>query len=192
MNPELYHAAFRPTRRQFLGRATAAMGAFALASLLDPALARAASGLPGMVRANPRAKRVIYLFQSGGPPQHDTFDYKPHLNTVHGQETPASVFNGQRLTGMTSGQSSFPVARSIFDFKQHGQSGAWVSEVMPHAIKVDFWDTDALANAIVNILRHKALAESLKDNSSEEIESLTWKRAAVEIINLYREVYATN
>ena len=91
MNDDRYHAAFRPTRRQFLGRATAAMGGFALASLLDPALARAAPGRPGLIAANPKAKRVIYLFQSGGPPQHDTFDYKPHLDTLHGQETPASV-----------------------------------------------------------------------------------------------------
>src|SRR5438552_16319006 len=73
----LYHAAFRSTRRQFLGRATAALGSFALASLLDPSLARAAPGLPGIISGNPKAKRVIYLFQSGGPPQHDTFDYKP-------------------------------------------------------------------------------------------------------------------
>jgi len=132
MNPEIYHAAFRPTRRQFLGRATAAMGSFALASLLDPALARAASALTGPVAAKPKAKRVIYLFQSGGPSQHDLFDYKPHLDKVHGQETPESVFNGQRLTGMTAGQSSFPVARSIFSFKQHGRSGAWISDAMPH------------------------------------------------------------
>jgi hypothetical protein len=132
MNTDLYHAAFRSTRRQFLGRATAAMGGLALAALLDPTLARAAAGLPGLVRANPRAKRIIYLFQSGGPAQHETFDYKPQLDALHGQETPASVFNGQRLTGMTSGQSSFPVARSIFKFQPHGQSRAWVSEAMPH------------------------------------------------------------
>ena len=68
MNSEHDHSAFRPTRRQFLGRATVAMGGFALASLLDPALARAASGLPGLIKANPRAKRIISLFQSGGPP----------------------------------------------------------------------------------------------------------------------------
>src|SRR4051812_4521081 len=100
MNNDLYHAAFRSTRRQFLGKATAALGGFALASLLDPSLVRAASGLPGLISPNPKAKRVIYLFQSGGPAQHDTFDYKPQLDKIHGQETPASVFNGQRLTGM--------------------------------------------------------------------------------------------
>jgi len=132
MNTDRYHAAFRPTRRQFLGRVSASMGGFALASLLDPSLARAASAPAGLPHAPAKAKRVIYLFQSGGPPQHDTFDYKPHLDKVHGQETPASVFNGQRLTGMTAGQSSFPVARSIMQFQQHGQSGAWMSEAMPH------------------------------------------------------------
>ena len=132
MNSDLYHAAFRPTRRQFLGKTSASMGSLALASLLDPQGVQAAGAQPGFPSGNPKAKRVIYLFQSGGPPQHDTFDYKPHLDKVHGQETPASVFNGQRLTGMTAGQSSFPVARSIFDFKQHGQSGAWVSDAMPH------------------------------------------------------------
>ncbi|MEM9016462.1 MAG: DUF1501 domain-containing protein, partial [Verrucomicrobiota bacterium] len=68
--------------------------------------------------------------------QMDLFDYKPHLDTVHGEETPESVFNGQRLTGMTAGQSSFPVARSVFNFQQHGQSGAWISETMPHLASV--------------------------------------------------------
>jgi uncharacterized protein (DUF1501 family) len=130
MTCELYHRAFRPTRRQFLGRATASMGALALSSLLDPRLAQAGLHHPA------KAKRVIYLFQSGGPPQHDTFDYKPYLDKVHGQETPPSVFNGQRLTGMTSGQSSFPVARSVFKFQQHGQSGQWISEAMPHLAEV--------------------------------------------------------
>ncbi|MEM7396848.1 MAG: DUF1501 domain-containing protein, partial [Verrucomicrobiota bacterium] len=79
---------------------------------------------------------MIYLFQSGGPPQQDLFDYKPHLDKVHGEETPESVFNGQRLTGMTSGQKSFPVARSIFNFKKHGQGVAWICDVMPHLAEV--------------------------------------------------------
>lgn len=112
------------------------MGGLALASLMDSSVARASAGQVGFPNLQPKAKRVIYLFQSGGPPQHDTFDYKPHLNKVHGQEVPDSVFNGQRLTGMTAGQSSFPVARSVFDFKQHGESGAWVSEVMPHTARI--------------------------------------------------------
>ena len=129
---DLYHAAFRPTRRQFLGQTSASMGGLALASLLDPRIAQGAAAAPGYLIGQPKAKRVIYLFQSGGPPQHDTFDYKPKLDELHGQETPASVFNGQRLTGMTAGQSSFPVARSTFEFKQHGKSGAWVSDAMPY------------------------------------------------------------
>ncbi len=136
MNLDLRHAALQMTRRTFLGRTSAAMGGLALASLIDPKVLRAAGGLPGLPHAQPKAKRVIYLFQSGGPPQHDTFDYKPHLDKVHGQETPASVFNGQRLTGMTAGQSSFPVARSTFSFKQHGKCGAWVSDAMPHLAKI--------------------------------------------------------
>ena len=120
--------ALRATRRQFLRASALSVGGMALSHLLNPAAARAE--MPAMHA--PKAKRIIYLFQSGGPPQQETFDYKPHLEKVHGQETPESVFNGQRLTGMTSGQSSFPVASSIFKFQQHGESGQWISEVMPH------------------------------------------------------------
>jgi hypothetical protein len=134
---DLYHAALRPTRRHFLGATGGSIGGLALASLLDPALGNAGGARGGgyLLPAS-KAKRVIYLFQSGGPPQMDLFDYKPHLEKAHGQEVPESVFGGQRLTGMTAGQSSFPVARSIFEFGQHGGSGAWVSEVMPHLSKV--------------------------------------------------------
>ena len=124
------------SRRDFLGRASTAMSGLALASLMDSTAGAAAARSLGSELPTANAKRVIYLFQSGGPPQHDTFDYKPHLNKVHGQETPASVFNGQRLTGMTAGQSSFPVARSTFKFQQHGRCGAWVSDAMPHLAKV--------------------------------------------------------
>jgi hypothetical protein len=84
----------------------------------------------------PRAKRVIYLFQSGAPSQMDLFDYKPKLADLRGTELPDSIRQGQRLTGMTSRQSSFPVAPSKFKFAQHGKSGAWVSELMPHMAKV--------------------------------------------------------
>jgi uncharacterized protein (DUF1501 family) len=113
---------------------SSALSSVALASLLDRSCTVPATAAGGA--STRRAKRIIYLFQSGGPPQQDLFDYKPYLDQVHGEETPASVFGGQRLTGMTAGQSSFPVARSIFDFRQHGQSGAWISEVMPHLAKV--------------------------------------------------------
>lgn len=112
------------------------LGGVALASLLNPDTLRAdggalPNGLPGFPNLPAKAKRVIYLFQSGGPSQLDLFDYKPQLDKAHGKEVPDSVFNGQRLTGMTAGQVSFPAARSILEFKQHGQSGAWISDALP-------------------------------------------------------------
>jgi hypothetical protein len=83
-----------------------------------------------------KAKRVIYLFQSGAPSQIDLFDYKPELRNQFDKDLPDSIRKGQRLTGMTSGQARFPTAPSIFEFKQHGQSGAWISELMPHLATV--------------------------------------------------------
>jgi hypothetical protein len=80
----------------------------------------------------PRARRVIYLFQSGGPSQLELFDYKPLLRTMNGQQLPESVRKGQRLTGMTAFQKSFPLAGSQFDFAQHGKSGTWVGSLLPH------------------------------------------------------------
>src|SRR5207237_497990 len=79
----------------------------------------------------PKARRIIYLFMSGGPSQHDLFDYKPLLNKMNGQDLPASVRMGQRLTGMTSYQARLPLAGSIFPFSRHGHSGALVSDLMP-------------------------------------------------------------
>jgi hypothetical protein len=118
-----------PTRREFLASSSCGLSSIALASLLNSEQLTAAD----VQRIAPKAKRVIYLFQSGGPPQHDLYDYKPHLNDVHGQEVPESVFNGQRLTGMTAGQSSFPVARSIFKFDRFGESGQeFNAELLPH------------------------------------------------------------
>ncbi len=84
----------------------------------------------------PRAKRIIYLFQSGAPSQMDLFDYKPKLADLRGTELPDSIRQGQRLTGMTATQASFPTAPSKFRFAQHGKSGAWVSELLPHTAKV--------------------------------------------------------
>jgi hypothetical protein len=116
------------------------LGGLALGSLLSDRLVAdptSLGGLPGFPNFAPKAKRVIYLFQSGGPPQMDLFDYKPFLNQVHQKEVPDSVFNGQRLTGMTAGQSSFPVARSTFDFERTGKSGLWLNtQVMPHLAEV--------------------------------------------------------
>jgi Protein of unknown function (DUF1501) len=128
------------TRRYFFGRAAAGMGIPALAALLgaetNATPAAASSGLPGLPHFAPKAKRVIYLFQSGGPSQMELFDYKPKLKNFERTELPDSVRKGQRLTGMTSAQASFPVAPSIFQFKQYGNSGAWVSELLPHFSKV--------------------------------------------------------
>jgi hypothetical protein len=122
-------------RRAFLARFGMGLGSVALGSLLNPASAMAATaggGVLGAPHFAPRAKRVIYLFMSGGPSQMETFDYKPMLNQLNGQQLPDSVRQGQRLTGMSANQASLPVAGSIFNFAQHGQSGAWVSELLPH------------------------------------------------------------
>ena len=97
---------------------------------------RGASGVVGLPHFAPTAKRVIFLHQSGGPSQLDLFDYKPASQKRRGIELPDSVRMGQRITGMTSGQSTLPVAPSIFKFKQHGKSGAWVSELLPHTAKI--------------------------------------------------------
>lgn len=126
---EASHSPLDIHRRNFLARSATGLGSVALCSLLRPDLFAASA----FQRFAPKAKRVIYLFQSGGPPHLDLFDPKPHLDTVHGQEVPDSVFNGQRLTGMTAGQSSFPVARSIFRFAPFGQSGMTLNaELLPH------------------------------------------------------------
>ena len=93
-------------------------------------------GLMGLPHFPPKVKRVIYLFQSGAPSQMELFDYKPKLNDYRGQDLPDSIRNGQRLTGMTSGQSHFPVAPSVYGFKQHGKAGIWLSELMPHTATI--------------------------------------------------------
>lgn len=122
------------TRRQFFSRASAGIGIGALAALFDRDAG--AATLPGLPHFRPRAKRVIYLHQSGGPSQLDMFDYKPALQKYQGIDLPGSVRMGQRITGMTSGQSTLPVARSIFRFGQHGTSGTWASELVPHTAKI--------------------------------------------------------
>ena len=121
-------------RRLFLGRSSSALGTAALASLFadESRGATSAGGLPGFPNFAPKAKRVIYLFQSGAPSQMDLFDPKPEMAKRRGENLPDTIRQGQRLTGMTSGQKSFPVAPSIFKFDQHGKSGAWLSELMPN------------------------------------------------------------
>ncbi len=127
------------TRRHFFGRMATGIGIPALAYLLQPELfsgtAKAGSsdhGVLGAPHFRPRAKRVIYLFMSGAPSQIDLFDYKPKLNDLFDTDLPDSVRMGQRLTTMTSGQKRFPIAPSMYKFKQHGQSGIWLSELLPH------------------------------------------------------------
>ena len=130
------------TRRQFFGRSATGIGAAALASLLNPnlftqaAMAASSHGVLGSPHFAPRAKRVIYLFMSGGPSHIDLFDYKPELQKLNGTELPADVRMGQRITGMTSGQKSLPCAAPIFKFDRHGQSGTWVSELLPHTADI--------------------------------------------------------
>jgi len=131
------------SRRDFLCKTSLGLGALALNSLINPLPIKASTlvnlnGDPilGKPHFPPKVKRVIYLFQSGAPSQLDLFDYKPLLNKLNGQELPDSVRKGQRLTGMTAGQTSFPLAGSIFNFKQQGQSGAWMSDLMPHTAKI--------------------------------------------------------
>ena len=127
-----------PSRRSFLERFGLGLGSFALADLLNPQTAHAA-GVPGVLAKPhhpPKAKRVIFLFMSGAPSQLDLFDPKPMLVKKHGTELPESVRMGQRLTGMSGNQSSLPLAGSPFKFKQHGKSGAWLSELLPHTASV--------------------------------------------------------
>ena len=130
------------TRRHFFSRTASGIGVAALGSLLNPGIFSALAGSSEVKYplAQPhfpaKAKRVIYLFMAGGPAQMDLLDYKPTLDKLHGEELPASVRMGQRLTGMTSGQKSFPVVKSLFKFAQHGSSGTWVSELLPNISKI--------------------------------------------------------
>jgi hypothetical protein len=144
MNPFQAHA-LQETRRYFFGRMATGIGAAALGSLVNPRLFAGDSAATSLATAPgdeplalaklhhaPRAKRVIWLFMADGPAQLDMWDYKPKLADMFDKELPASVRMGQRITTMTSGQSRFPVAPSMFKFAQHGANGTWVSELLPH------------------------------------------------------------
>ena len=123
------------TRRHFFGRNATGLGIAALAHLMGRDAA-AGNALPGLPHFAPKAKHVIYLFQSGGPSQIDLFDHKPKLKQLHGTELPDSIRRGQRLTGMTASQTSFPVHETWYEFKQRGESGAWVSELLPYTAQI--------------------------------------------------------
>jgi Protein of unknown function (DUF1501) len=145
----LHDLAATLTRRHFFGKSAAAIGTAALASLLNPALGDEAKKDAAKIAPGPRvggleniphfaakAKRVIYLFQSGGPSQLELFDPKPLLKEKHGSELPDSIRMGQRLTGMTSGQKSFPLIAPKFKFERHGRCGMELGDLLPHTGKI--------------------------------------------------------
>jgi hypothetical protein len=135
-------------RRQWLNRSTACLGTAALSSLLPQALGAEAKptennlpnahgGLPGLPHFAPKAKRVIYLFMAGGPSHIDMFDYHPEMRKFHGEELPESIRQGQRLTGMTSGQKSFPCVAPMFEFEKVGERQTWMNKkIMPHMASI--------------------------------------------------------
>nr|WP_315860561.1 DUF1501 domain-containing protein [Rubinisphaera margarita] len=125
-------------RRHFLQQFGMGLGTIALGDMLNPVSANAASAdaVLQTLHHAPKAQRVIYLFQSGAPSQMDLFDYKPLLNEKHGEQLPDSVRGQQRLTGMSGNQSSLPLVGSPFKFAQHGESGLWMSDLLPHTSKV--------------------------------------------------------
>ena len=131
-----FDSPFGMTRRESLVRFGGGLGGIALANLLGRDLPGASAGKLAGYHHEPKAKRVIYLFQSGGPSQIDLFDDKPRLIKETGQELPDSVRQGQRLTGMSGNQASLPLVGSPFQFKKHGESGATISELLPHTSRV--------------------------------------------------------
>ena len=140
MQKQILEHKLNMNRRKFLSRLSLGLGSVALGSLMIPDLFGDSEGeellATGLPHFAPKAKLVIYLFQNGAPSQLDLFDYKPKLQEMHGQELPASIRNGQRLTGMTADQAKFPLAGTKFGFKQYGQSGAWLSELLPYTAKI--------------------------------------------------------
>ena len=129
-----YAASAGMSRRRFLNQFGMGLGAVALSDLVkgDLAADEIKGGAMDRLHHPAKAKRVIFLFQSGGPSQIDLWDHKPHLNKIQGEQLPESIRKGQRLTGMSGNQSSFPLVGSPFKFKQHGESGQWMSELLPH------------------------------------------------------------
>src|SRR4249920_1071278 len=140
MQKEILEHGLNLNRRRFLSKLSLGIGSVALGSLLIPDLFGDKSDeemlLTGLPHFAPRAKRVIYLFQNGAPSQLDLFDYKPKLQKMHGEDLPASIRMGQRLTGMTADQKKFPLAGTVFKFDRYGQSKAWISELLPYTAGV--------------------------------------------------------
>lgn len=150
-NKDLQSVEKQIDRRNFLKKTSLGIGALALGSLLNTEKAWSSIGQPnntnaildaynknrlGLPHHLPKAKRIVYLFQSGGPSQMDLFDHKPKLVDMFGKDLPKSVIGKTRLTGMSGSQSSLPIAPSVFKFKQYGESRAWVSDLMPHTAKM--------------------------------------------------------
>ncbi len=139
MEKEFLERRLNMNRRRFLSRLSLGIGSVALGSLLIPDLFSKKDDeavLTGLAQFAPKAKRIIYLFQNGAPSQLDLFDYKPLLQKMHGEDLPASVRQGQRLTGMTADQKKFPLAGTVFQFNQYGQSRAYISELLPYTAGV--------------------------------------------------------
>ena len=133
----------RRPRRAFLHQAGVGLGSLALAEMLqrdtnagEVGGADKDRGVLGQPHHAPKAKRVIYLFMSGGPSQLDLYDYKPTLIQRQGEQLPDSVRGQQRLTGMSGNQSSIPLVGTPFKFSQHGGAGAWFSEHLPHTASI--------------------------------------------------------
>src|SRR5688500_9063665 len=140
MQKEILENRLALNRRKFLSRMSLGIGSVALGSLLVPDLFGTGKEeelvMTGLPHFAPKAKRIIYLFQNGAPSQLESFDYKPTLTERMGEDLPASIRMGQRLTGMTSNQEKFPMVGSKFKFSQHGQSGTWISELFPNIAKI--------------------------------------------------------
>ena len=145
MNKEIQERKYSMNRRSFLAKSAVGIGSAALASMFGCSgsenkeagdMMRKIGGALGNMDFAPKAKRVIYLFQSGGPSQLELFDYKPLLSEMRGQDLPEEIRMGQRLTGMSSGQSSFPLVGSPYKFSQHGNAGTWMSDLLPYTSKI--------------------------------------------------------
>ncbi|HIG27321.1 MAG TPA: DUF1501 domain-containing protein [Verrucomicrobiales bacterium] len=124
------------SRREMIRLGARGFGALGLASILSPEILKGntgrVAGVLGQPHSKPKAKRAIYLFFSGGPSHIDMYDFKPAIRKTHGIELPESIRQGQRLTGMTSGQKSFPCVAPMFDFQKYGRNGTYISELLPH------------------------------------------------------------